>query len=331
MGRTNQYQVLLYYKYVHIEDPETYVAEHLHFCKSLELKGRILVAQEGINGTVSGTIEQTERYMEAMHSDPRFADMIFKIDPSNEHTFKKMHVRHRNELVTLRLEDDVNPLQTTGTYLKPKEFYEAMQDDDTIILDARNDYEYDVGHFRGAIRPDIKTFRDLPDWVKSNKQLLEGKRVLTYCTGGIRCEKFSGWLKREGIGENVGQLHGGIATYSKNENTKGQLWDGQMYVFDERLTVPINQVNPTVVGRDHYDGTPCERYVNSANPECNAQILCSKENQDKHLGACSMECAEHPRNRYIMVHNLPQEEVEERLEEMRNSEFGKTEMIGPRA
>src|SRR5690625_6212897 len=98
MGRTNQYQVLLYYKYVHIEDPETYVAEHLHFCKSLELKGRILVAQEGINGTVSGTIEQTERYMEAMHSDPRFADMIFKIDPSNEHTFKKMQDRKSTRL-----------------------------------------------------------------------------------------------------------------------------------------------------------------------------------------------------------------------------------------
>src|SRR5690625_1296844 len=104
MGRTSQYQVLLYYKYVQIEDPETYAAEHLQFCQTLDLKGRILVAHEGINGTVSGTIEQTDRYMEAMHADSRFADMTFKIDPSDKHTFKKMHVRHRNELVTLRLD-----------------------------------------------------------------------------------------------------------------------------------------------------------------------------------------------------------------------------------
>ncbi|HLS60867.1 MAG TPA: rhodanese-related sulfurtransferase [Virgibacillus sp.] len=314
MGRTNQYQVLLYYKYVHIEDPETYVAEHLHFCKSLELKGRILVAQEGINGTVSGTIEQTERYMEAMHSDPRFADMIFKIDPSNEHTFKKMHVRHRNELVTLRLEDDVNPLQTTGTYLKPKEFYEAMQDDDTIILDARNDYEYDVGHFRGAIRPDIKTFRDLPDWVKSNKQLLEGKRVLTYCTGGIRCEKFSGWLLKEGL-EDVAQLEGGIVSYGKDPEVQGEMWDGQCYVFDERLTTPINRKEEhTIVGVDYFDGQPCERYVNCAEPDCNKQILCSEENEYKYMRSCTHECRVSPRNMYVKEHDLSAEEIQHRLE-----------------
>src|SRR5699024_6571997 len=140
---------------------------------------------------------QTEKYMTAMKNDPLFSDMIFKIDPHDGHAFKKMHVRSRPELVTLRLEDDINPKQLTGNYLSPEEFYKAMKDDDTVILDARNDYEYDIGHFRGAIRPDIRTFRDLPDWVRENKQLLEGKRILTYCTGGIRCEKFSGWLVRE--------------------------------------------------------------------------------------------------------------------------------------
>ena len=192
MENKKDYRVLLYYKYVPIDNPEEYAAEHLKFCKDLGLKGRILVAHEGINGTVSGTVEQTDKYMETMHNDPRFEDMVFKVDEHDGHAFKKMHVRPRKELVTLRLEEDINPLELTGEYLEPEEFYEAMQDENTVILDARNDYEYDLGHFRGAIRPDIKTFRELPKWVKENRELLEGKRILTYCTGGIRCEKFSG-------------------------------------------------------------------------------------------------------------------------------------------
>lgn len=314
MDRTDHYQVLLYYNYVHIEDPEAYVAEHLQFCKALDLKGRILIAQEGINGTVSGTIEQTKKYMETMHSDPRFAEMEFKIDPHDKHTFKKMHVRHRNELVTLRLEDDVNPLQTTGTYLKPTEFYEAMLDDNTVVLDARNDYEYDVGHFRGAIRPDIHTFRDLPDWVKSNKQLLEGKRILTYCTGGVRCEKLSGWLLKEGL-EDVAQLEGGIVTYGKDPEVQGEMWDGQCYVFDERLTTPINRKEEhTIVGVDYFDGQPCERYVNCAEPDCNKQILCSEENEYKYMRGCTHECRVSLRNMYVKEHDLSAEEIQHRLE-----------------
>jgi len=312
MENQNNYRVLLYYNYVHIENPEEYAAEHLDFCKELGLKGRILVAKEGINGTVSGTVEQTDHYMDTMHNDPRFADMTFKVDEHDGHAFKKMHVRPRNELVTLRLEEDVNPLRTTGNYLEPEEFYEAMQDEDTIVLDARNDYEYDLGHFRGAIRPDIGTFRELPDWVKENKEMLEGKRILTYCTGGIRCEKFYGWLLEEGF-EDVSQLHGGIVTYGKDPQVQGELWDGKCYVFDERISVPVNQKEHVVVGRDYFDGEPCERYVNCANPECNKQILCSEENEHKHLRGCTHECRVSPRNLYIKEHQLTEREVEERL------------------
>lgn len=311
------YRVLLYYHYTTIEDPAAFSEEHLAFCKELGLKGRILVANEGINGTCSGTIEQTEAYMEAMKNDPLFEGIVFKIDEVEGHTFKKMHVRPRPELVHLSLEDDINPNELTGNYLSPKEFYEEMQREDTVVLDARNTYEYDVGHFRGAIRPDVETFRDLPNWVRDNRELLDGKRVLTYCTGGIRCEKFSGWLVREGF-DNVGQLHGGIATYGKDPEVKGQLWDGQMYVFDERLTVPINQVEHVVVGKDHFDGTPCERYINCANPECNKQIITSEENEAKHLGGCTIECTKHERNRYIVRHELSEEEVASRIEALEN-------------
>ncbi|MGJ9459453.1 rhodanese-related sulfurtransferase [Oceanobacillus sp. CF4.6] len=312
MESNANYQVLLYYNYVHIEDPESYAAEHLKVCKELELKGRILVAKEGINGTVSGTVAQTQKYMDAMHNDPRFVDMVFKIDPHEGHAFKKMHVRPRNELVTLRLEDDINPHEVTGEYLEPQDFYEAMQDENTIVLDARNDYEYDLGHFRGAVRPDIETFRDLPDWVRENKHILDGKKVLTYCTGGIRCEKFSGWLVKEGF-EDVAQLHGGIVTYGKDPEVKGDLWDGKLYVFDERISIPVNRKEHVVVGVDYFDGQPCERYINCANPECNKQILCSEENEHKYIRGCTHECRVSPRNMYVKEHNLPAEEVESRL------------------
>ena len=311
----SKYRVLLYYYYTPIEEPVEFAAEHLAFCKEIGLKGRILVAKEGINGTVSGDYEQTQAYMDKMKSDPNFKDIVFKIDESDGHAFKKMHVRPRPELVNLSLEDDINPNELTGRYLSPKEFFEGLQDENTIVLDARNDYEYDLGHFRGSIKPDIKNFRELPQWVRDNRDMFEGKKILTYCTGGIRCEKFSGWLVREGF-EDVGQLHGGIATYGKDPEVKGQLWDGQMYVFDERIAVPINQVEHVIVGRDHFTGEPCERYVNCANPECNDQILCSEENEHKYMRSCSHECRTHPRNRYVVEHDLTEEDVQERLSKL---------------
>ena len=309
---TQDYRVLLYYQYVPIEDGETFAQKHLADCKELGLKGRILVADEGINGTVSGTIEQTNAYMELMKNDPRFSSTIFKIDEAEQNAFKKMHVRYRPELVNLSLEDDVNPLELTGTYLDPKEFREAMLDENTVVIDARNDYEFDLGHFRGALRPEIRSFRELPQWIRDNKEQFMEKRVLTYCTGGIRCEKFSGWLVREGF-KDVGQLHGGIATYGKDPEVQGDLWDGQMYVFDSRIAVPINQKEHVIVGRDWFDGSPCERYINCGNPECNRQMLASEENEAKYLGACSHECRVHPNNRYIKAHQLSNQEVQERL------------------
>ncbi|KXH87229.1 rhodanese-related sulfurtransferase [Sporosarcina sp. HYO08] len=306
------YRVLLYYKYVHIEDPVEFANAHLAFCKEIGLKGRILVGTEGINGTCSGTVEQTDAYMKELTSDERFSDIVFKIDETDGHAFKKMHVRPREEIVNLSLEDDIDPNELTGKRLSPEEWFKQMQEEDTIVIDARNDYEYDLGHFRGSVRPDIENFRDLPQWMRENKEMFEGKKILTYCTGGIRCEKFSGWLVREGY-EDVSQLHGGIAMYGKDPVAKGQLWDGQMYVFDERIAVPINQVEHVVVGRDHFDGEPCERYVNCANPECNAKILCSEENEHFYMRSCSDECRTHPRNRYFVEHDLTVEEFDARL------------------
>ncbi|MDQ0184314.1 rhodanese-related sulfurtransferase [Cytobacillus kochii] len=311
----NQYRVLLYYKYVTIEHPEAFSKHHLKACRELGLKGRILVAKEGINGTVSGTVEQTNAYIDMMKNDKRFSDMVFKIDETNGHAFKKMHVRPRNEIVTLKLEDDLNPNEITGKYLEPKAFFEAMQAEDTVVIDARNDYEYDIGHFRGAIRPDVEAFRDLPDWIREHKDQLSGKKILTYCTGGIRCEKFSGWLVREGF-EDVSQLHGGIVTYGKDPEVQGELWDGQCYVFDERISVPINQKEHTIVGKDYFTGESCERYVNCANPECDKRFMTTEENEHKYLRSCSDECRTHPDNLYVKENGLTDEAWQERLQKI---------------
>jgi UPF0176 protein len=137
---TEQYRILLYYKFVPIADHEALAREHLAFCKKLGVKGRILIAPEGINGTLSGTVEQTEEYQRVMRLIPLFHDMVYKVDESDTHTFKKIFVRPKKELVTFRLEEDVNPNELTGTHLKPKEFYEKLQQDDVIVLDGRNYY-----------------------------------------------------------------------------------------------------------------------------------------------------------------------------------------------
>ena len=308
----NEYLVILYYHYTKLNELETFRDIHQEFCDRHNLLGRIYVASEGINGTLSGLKDDVLAYMEYLKNDQRFEEIVFKVDEADKHAFKKMHVRVKNELVNLSLETDINPKKLTGEYVEPRDFYLRMQDPHTIVLDARNDYEHQIGHFRGAIRPNIRNFRELLDWIKENESLLKDKKILTYCTGGIRCEKLSGWLKAEGYND-VGQLKGGIITYGKDEVAQGQLWDGQCYVFDERLKVNINRVESVVVGRDHFDGTPCERQINCANPECNKQILVSQENKDKYLGGCSIECSRHPRNRYVALHKLTSKEIEKRI------------------
>lgn len=315
----SDYRVLLYYKYVTIENPKKFREDHLKLCKDIGLKGRILVSEEGFNGTVSGTIEQTDRYMKAVKADERFEDTFFKMDPADGHAFSKMYVRYRPEIVSLKLgEDDLNPNELTGQYLEPKEFKKALEDEDTIVLDARNDYEYDLGHFRGSVRPDIRSFKELPGWIKENKERFMDKRVVTYCTGGVRCEKLTGWLLKEGF-KDVAQLHGGIHHYGTDPETQGALWDGKMYVFDDRISVDINQVDKRIIAKDWFDDTPCERYVNCGNPFCNRKIITSEDNEHTYLRGCSHACRVHPENRYVKEHDLSRDEVEKRLNQIGES------------
>lgn len=300
------YRVLLYYKYVKIDDPDTFTKEHLQLCQELGLKGRILVSSEGLNGTVSGPAEKTDEYIATLRRDPRFTDMEFKIDETSGHAFKKMHVRHREEIVSLKLDDDLDPNQETGNHLSPKEFYDHLQRDDVIVLDARNKYEHDIGHFKNAVLPDVDAFRDLPDWIRENLSEHKDKKILAYCTGGIRCEKLTGFLKQEGF-EDVNQLHGGIVSYGKDENVQGRYWDGKCYVFDERMSVPVNRTEEDrVIATCFHCGKEEDRLVNCANPECNWQHVCCEDCEEQYKRSCSEECREHPRNRYEKDKQLEQ-------------------------
>jgi UPF0176 protein len=290
-----QYQILLYYIYSPISNPEWFAQEHLKFCNSLGLKGRVIVAAEGLNGTVSGTIDACNQYMNQLKSDPSFADIDFKIDPSDRHAFQKMHVRCKAEIVHSGLRDPkvINPAQKTGKHISGKDFLTLKEDPDTVILDVRSNYEHEVGKFKNALTLDMENFREFPGKVQELMHLKD-KKVVTYCTGGIKCEKASALLLEHGFKE-VYQLHGGIIKYGKE--TGGKDFDGVCYVFDNRITVPVNSVNPEVVSNCHCCGKPSARMINCANPECNEHFPMCENCGWSNKGACSDECMNHPRAR----------------------------------
>ncbi|MHA8066371.1 oxygen-dependent tRNA uridine(34) hydroxylase TrhO [Aquirufa sp. ROCK2-A2] len=290
----NPYSVILYYNYTPIPDPEAYREIHHLYCLNHNLLGRIIVASEGLNGTVSGLKEDCDAYMKWLESDPIFegTDFDFKVDGSENHTFNKLHVRVKNEIVHSDL--PVNPLVRTGKHLKPKEFKEMLKNDpDVVLVDMRSNYEHELGRFKGAYTFDMENLRDLPQHVQEIEHL-KNKKVITYCTGGIKCEKASAYLLEKGF-ENVYQLHGGIIKYGLEEG--GEDFDGTCYVFDNRVATQVNSVNPEVISSCFVCNTASDHMVNCANPECNEHLpicpACLKEMD----GACSKECKEHPRKR----------------------------------
>ncbi len=284
------YNVLLYYAFVPIEDPEAFANNHRQLCLDLGLLGRILVATEGINGTVSGTASACQKYMDTVRRDDRFADIVFKIDEVPGHTFQKMFVRVKEELVTFRADKPSNPREVTGTRLTPSEWKKRLEKGDAIVIDGRTDYEYDLGHFRNAIKPDCESFREFPEWIRKNLGDKKDAPILTYCTGGIRCEKLTAFMIHEGF-TNVFQLDGGIVTYGKDPEVQGALWDGRCYVFDERISVPINHTEDRrIVGKCYHCSAPTERYINCANVLCNKQHLVCADCEAQFERACSVSC-----------------------------------------
>ncbi len=253
-------------------------------CESLNLKGRIIVAAEGINGTVEGTKENTEKYIEEMGKDVRFADVHWKRSIGTGASFPKLSVKARKEIVSLHLGTcDINPNEITGTHLKPEELHAWIKEGrEFYIVDMRNAYEHKVGYFEGSILPPIENFRDLPKVVEQIKHL-KNKTVLTVCTGGVRCEKASGFLITQGF-TDVYQLDGGIVSYMEkypNEDFKGKL-----YVFDGRVTQSFYSDDPKheIVGKCDTCGDKSENYVNCSNPICHRHFITCKSCLNKNEG-----------------------------------------------
>lgn len=295
-----EHQILLYYKYVFIQDPDLEMKHQRELCSSLGLLGRIIVAKEGINGTVEGAKENTEKYIQEMEKDSRFFGMHWKKSVGDGKSFPKLSVKARKEIVSLHLGVcDIDPNQVTGVHLKPEELHEWIKNKkEFYIVDMRNAYEHKVGHFEGSILPPIENFRDLPKVVEQISHL-KNKTVLTVCTGGVRCEKASGFLITQGF-TDVYQLDGGIVSYMEkypNEDFKGKL-----YVFDGRVAMGFytDDNKHEIVGKCDTCGEKSENYVNCANPVCHRHFIdcdnCIKKNDGKSFcpGGCVL--SRHGRN-----------------------------------
>jgi UPF0176 protein len=281
--------ILLFYKYVEIEDFESFRDSHLADCKDLGLKGRILVAREGINGSVAGTKEKTEAYKKLIRSDERFNDLVFKEDLASEIPFKKMQIKVKKNIVGFGEGVD---LSKTGTRLTPKEFLDLydsggnVKDENTIIVDGRNGYEAKVGRFKGAICPEIEEFNEF-DKVAEQLADKKDKKIVMYCTGGIRCEKATAHLKEKGF-KDVSQLHGGILTFGKE--FPDTVWEGKCMVFDKRLLSRINSEDKDEKMFCEHCEKECEFYKDCRYPLCNRFCFICNDCDEKYAGACSVEC-----------------------------------------
>lgn len=246
-------------------------------CTELGLKGRIIIAEEGINGTVEGNVNNTQKYIEYMRSHEVFNDTEFKISDGDGQSFPKLSIKVRNEIVSAHLGDeDVNPKEVTGKYLDPEELHKWFEEGkEFYIVDMRNDYEHKVGYFKNSILPSLRNFRDLPK-ILNDLDHLKDKTVLTVCTGGVRCEKASGYLVTKGF-KDVYQLKGGIVTYM--EKYPNQNFLGKLYVFDNRVVMGFNTDSPehVIVGRCEMCGKPSDHYINCKNDECHRHFICCED------------------------------------------------------
>ena len=281
----NQYSVLAFYKYVEIDSPENFRDSHHELCVKNKLLGRIYIAKEGINGTVSGLKKNCDNYIKELKNDSRFFDMDIKMHNASEHAFQKINVRVKNEIVNSGLKN-LDPSKEFHSRIKPKDFWKNI-DDNTIVLDMRSNYEHKLGKFKGAMTLDIDNFREFPKKLEEVKDKLVGKKVIAYCTGDVKCEKASVYLKNLGV-KDVHHLEGGIIRYGLE--TDGRDFEGKCYVFDNRVTVEINKHNPSVISKCYICDFFTDKMVNCANSECNLHTtICEKCLKEKD-GACSKEC-----------------------------------------
>ena len=271
-------KILLYYKFTPIADPEAVKLWQRGLCESLNLRGRILVGRQGLNGTVGGDMSDLKAYVKATKQYSNFKDTVFKWSDGSREDFPRLSVKVRRELVGFKNSDDEfevdeNGVVGGGTHLKPKQIHELIEKygDDVVFFDGRNAHEAKIGKFKNAIVPNTNTSRDFIAELESSKyDDIKDKKVITYCTGGVRCEVISAMMKKRGFSD-VYQIDGGIVKYGEAYKDDG-FWEGSLRVFDNRMTIDFSDHTKTI-GECSHCGGKTSNFENCALAECNELVL----------------------------------------------------------
>lgn len=260
-------KIILYYKFIPVADPQMTMRWQRELCSRLNLKGRIIISEHGINGTVGGELEAVKAYVHEMNLTKEFKGIEYKWSDGTRDDFPKLSIKVRKELVTLAPEEDFNVFDK-GTPLRPEAWHKFIDEHpDVPILDARNDYESEIGAFKGAIKPKIKTFKEIK---KTLEALPKDQPVMTYCTGDIRCEYLSAYMKHKGFAQ-VYHLDGGIVKYGEAYGDDGH-WEGKCYVFDKRMKVAFSDKSKDI-GTCVRCGASTSEQANCADLTCNKQFV----------------------------------------------------------
>lgn len=283
------YKVLLFYKYISIDCPKKIILEQNLLCLRLSLKGRIIVAQEGINGTLCGTEENCNLYKVEMKKNFYFSSIEFKESISSFFCFDKLQIKEKNEIVGLGIKPKLIPASKAAIYITAKELHLLLTNnfDSVVLIDTRNDYESAIGRFKNAITPPLKTFREFPAYFKKNLELFRGKDIIMYCTGGVRCERASALLSLLKIAKSVRHLEGGIHKYV--EEYPDGFFRGSNYVFDERIRLKINE---DILSSCIHCKKPSDLYNNCLYSLCNKHYIVCDECFTQNNQSCSPECIE---------------------------------------
>lgn len=289
LGRPPMGKILLFYKYVEIEDPHAIVRWQKDLCEKLGLTGRVLIATEGINATLGGSDEATDIYSKEFLAHPFFHDVDIKHSEGGAEDFPRLRVLIRNTIVNLGIDTKELTVKDTGVHLTPDQVHELLSNkpDDLIVLDTRNVVESAVGRFSDAVVPQIETFRQFPEYIEQNLEQFKDKQVLMYCTGGVRCERASAFLKVKGVAKEVYQIEGGIHRYV--EKYPNGFFLGKNYVFDSRVAVKVNEV---ILSNCFICNTPWDSYTNCLNTLCNKHYLCCPTCIESLANCCTETCKE---------------------------------------
>lgn len=298
------YHIAAFYHFAEFSDYKDWLPRLEELCEAQQLIGTILLAHEGVNGTVAGSREGLEHLLSMLRADTRFSGIQVKWSETDDKPFLRMKVRLKKEIVSMGV-DGVKPHEKTGVLVSPTEWNELIDDPDIVLIDTRNHYEVDVGTFKNAINPHADSFREFPQYVEDNFEDAKDRKVAMFCTGGIRCEKASAYMLEQGFKE-VYQLHGGILEYLNQVQPEDSLWEGECFVFDRRVTVN-NQLEPgsyiqchacrrpvtaEEAASEHYEkGVSCPHCINETDEarrtafrERQRQVELSKRRGEQHLG-----------------------------------------------